>query len=747
MEIYQVIEENDIEWLKEIEFIPQIEIEESEEQPILHFAIENNSSKEMIKLLISKGVNPKSVDKSKRNSLHYAIIKDSEIEVIKYLIKQILKFSPNEKNNYEAFDYSMNHLKSEKKLEVIEYLISQGFNTNSTKISSGETILHIACIKNQPLRLISLLVEKGANVNAKTKENKTPLHIACQNNSFPLIKFLLSKGADINPSIAWIQSPFQFACQNGSIDVIKYLINKGAYINGKTSEDQTALHFACQNNSVKVIDFLISLGLDIHEKTKDNQTILHYACKSNSLEVIQYLIEKGVDMNSKTKYGNETILHFACQNNTVEVIHYLLSKGADINAAINENQTVLHIACQNNTVEVIQYLISQGVDIHAKTAGNRTALHLVVQNKQCSNQVVKYLIDNGIDINAKNNQNETALHLACYNDNIEVIKLLIRNGADVNAQNYYQETPLSYSIKNGDINKIQLLLINHANINLKKDVITEKFVNVFIHVYSINDDLNNLLKSNDNFSDLTIQSNNSFKFKVHKLILLTRFDNNETILQKFINICSQKSKKYVEIALNFIYTGFPDFKEFIQQLNQNMRKNEIQRKSRKPIFDFFDYFSYDQKTKPQIEKITDIQKKEDKLKEFFKEIGIESNWIESKKGRKGILEDLHKLYQENQNKDFTIIISEEKEIKVHKLILILRSELFKGMFLNVQDSSNQVHDYSKKSNETIQQLIHFFYHDEFDKEKEIKKEEFKDLKDFYQLNQNSIIDLILEDLN
>ncbi|KAJ5070266.1 hypothetical protein M0811_11114 [Anaeramoeba ignava] len=68
------------------------------------------------------------------------------------------------------------------------------------------------------------------------------------------------------------------------------------------------------------------------------------------------------------------------------------------------------------------------------------------------------------------------------------------------------------------------------------------------------------------------------------------------------------------------------------------------------------------------------------------------------------------------------------------------------MFLNVQDSSNKVHDYSNKSFETIHQLIYFFYHDEFEKE-HIRKnniDELQDAKDYYQLNENSIIDLFVK---
>ncbi|KAJ5069049.1 hypothetical protein M0811_11949 [Anaeramoeba ignava] len=67
--------------------------------------------------------------------------------------------------------------------------------------------------------------------------------------------------------------------------------------------------------------------------------------------------------------------------------------------------------------------------------------------------------------------------------------------------------------------------------------------------------------------------------------------------------------------------------------------------------------------------------------------------------------------------------------------------------LNISDSSNQVHDYSKKTFETIQQLIYFLYHDEFEEITINQKiiEEFEDIKDYYQLNTNSIIDLYLND--
>ncbi|KAJ5079499.1 hypothetical protein M0811_14480 [Anaeramoeba ignava] len=69
--------------------------------------------------------------------------------------------------------------------------------------------------------------------------------------------------------------------------------------------------------------------------------------------------------------------------------------------------------------------------------------------------------------------------------------------------------------------------------------------------------------------------------------------------------------------------------------------------------------------------------------------------------------------------------------------------------LNIEDLSNQVHDYSRKSFETIKQFIYFLYHDEFEEEKlnENIFEEYADIKDYYQLNPKSIIGELLLDFH
>ncbi|KAJ5071078.1 speckle-type poz protein [Anaeramoeba ignava] len=128
---------------------------------------------------------------------------------------------------------------------------------------------------------------------------------------------------------------------------------------------------------------------------------------------------------------------------------------------------------------------------------------------------------------------------------------------------------------------------------------------------------------------------------------------------------------------------------------------------------------------------------------YMHEMGLDDSWIESKQGRKSILQDLQFLYS-NYKPDF-YIKKEDKKYGVHKLILIARSDLFRGMFLSVQDSSNEVNDYSGKSNTSFQQFIHFLYFDEIqpDLPQEIVEEMF-DIPEYFQLNENSLLIFLLD---
>ena len=49
--------------------------------------------------------------------------------------------------------------------------------------------------------VVELLIDKGADVNAKGKYGRTPLHWAAHQGHWEIAELLIAKGADVNPKL------------------------------------------------------------------------------------------------------------------------------------------------------------------------------------------------------------------------------------------------------------------------------------------------------------------------------------------------------------------------------------------------------------------------------------------------------------------------------------------------------------------------------------------------------------------
>ncbi|KAJ5078992.1 ankyrin repeat ph and sec7 domain containing protein secg-related [Anaeramoeba ignava] len=308
----------------------------------------------------------------------------------------------------------------------------------------------------------------------------------------------------------------------------------------------------------------------------------------------------------------------------------------------------------------------------------------------------KLLIESGSLVNQFDGY--SPLHFACWHKcDFECVKLLLDSGADPNIQN--GQTPLHLSIIfQTQENVMKLLLSYGAKMDIKNgkipiDLLRNKSIipNLKSHISLFRD--MEILFERKELTDYEIKKGKYIR-GIHKLYVQFRIGKNIPFT-KFINILLLRNEEDIERILYFIYTGKYEAKYFKE------------------------------------------------LKTFFEEIGNKEYIL--KIGRNGILYDLKNLYEDEESKDFRIFVGDQF-IPVHKLILLARSELFRGMFLSVNDKSNQVTDYSEKSLEAINAFVYFIYHDELPKN--ISNEIFKELDDaviFYQLNEDSSLDLLIEE--
>jgi len=76
--------------------------------------------------------------------------------------------------------------------------------------------------------VLTLLLEKGADVNLERNNGVTPAYIASQKGHADVLALLLEKGADVNLARNDGTTPLIFASINGHIDVVRVLLKSGA---------------------------------------------------------------------------------------------------------------------------------------------------------------------------------------------------------------------------------------------------------------------------------------------------------------------------------------------------------------------------------------------------------------------------------------------------------------------------------------------------------------------------------------
>ena len=130
--------------------------------------------------------------------------------------------------------------------KVCDFLIQNGADVNTTVDRTNETPLHNALAKaGRPyyFYVVRLLVEKGANVNAKTNsgmetaafmrdvrtKGETPLHRAAAYANEKTIEFLIRHGADKEARDANGDSPLSWASEHLRPGSVLSLLSYGSY--------------------------------------------------------------------------------------------------------------------------------------------------------------------------------------------------------------------------------------------------------------------------------------------------------------------------------------------------------------------------------------------------------------------------------------------------------------------------------------------------------------------------------------
>lgn len=189
------------------------------------------------------------------------------------------KFEPDKKDSWQLFDLR-----------------------NRTKKNKASSALMEAVVDGQ-YEIVKLLIEKGADVNAKDRDGWTALLWAIHYEYPEIIKLLVENGADINVKTPDGRTPLTLAIRADMHDTSKYLINKGADVDTKNRATSSVLGMAIRDEQPEIAKLMIEKNVFLMGCPRSKKFPLVIAhrgdsthCPENTMAAFHKAVAEGADM-------------------------------------------------------------------------------------------------------------------------------------------------------------------------------------------------------------------------------------------------------------------------------------------------------------------------------------------------------------------------------------------------------------------------------------------------------------------
>jgi ankyrin repeat protein len=238
--------------------------------------------------------------------------------------------------------------------EIMELLLKKGVKADSRN-KAGQTAL-MWCTNEKDK--MALLLKYGADVNAKSNNGNTVLHIGCVGtDKYETVKYLLDNGADALAINHRKETALMRAALFGDTATVALLLRKGIDINARDQGGATALINAIENSNRAVVLQLLESGANPDLPVNISPSALCDAVIFNDTEVVKAILKK-----TKSKIGIQASLLFAVYNehDNTEIIQMLIDNGADVNFKGPNGMTVLSMAMQKGNTKTVDLLKKAG---------------------------------------------------------------------------------------------------------------------------------------------------------------------------------------------------------------------------------------------------------------------------------------------------------------------------------------------------------------------------------------------------
>lgn len=288
--------------------------------------------------------------------------------------------------------------------------------------TGASTVLHVAARQGHA-EFAALLLNAGADVDARNEEGAMPLHLAAQYGHDDVARVLLAANATVEARRIAGLTPLHVAAAHGRFAVVKRLLAAHADVNARDNGQWTALHHAASEGHENVVRLLLDQGGNPAAADDHGSAPLQYAVLGGHRSVVDLLTAKGIGANGASS-GTEA-LALAAREIDQEHVRLLLDKGVAVDSLDRRGWTPL-----------------QGALYQREWTGSE----FEQARKRQQREVVELLLARGANVEVSGEDGNRPLHTAAMFGFAEIVELLLARGAEIEARNDWGWTPLQFAV-------------------------------------------------------------------------------------------------------------------------------------------------------------------------------------------------------------------------------------------------------------------------------------------------------------
>ena len=214
-------------------------------------------------------------------------------------------------------------------IPALDLLLSYGADVNRPWATDGSAPLYAILHWSRTADGVRWLLMHGADPDPVFAPNgETPLHVVAASWDSSLAEELVNRGADVNRRRADGRTPYAVAELNGNRDVAAWLVARGA-ASDLSAVDQ--LVGACSRGDRQAVAAILKERPDVcNEIGPEHYAAFYRAAERNDLAALEAMIACGFDPNRGDESIGKTALHVAAMEGWPEAVRLLLDHGGSV---------------------------------------------------------------------------------------------------------------------------------------------------------------------------------------------------------------------------------------------------------------------------------------------------------------------------------------------------------------------------------------------------------------------------------